>query len=554
MTATSENQVMSPTAPDVESRGAVRSQTPADRGEQGLTGTTLPARAEELRLLKSGLRDGPDPGATARHKAKGRLTAHERLDLLFDEGTFHEIGQLRRHHSSSFGMDAARPHSDGVVTGWGLVNGRTVFAYAHDFRIFGGALGEAHAQKIMKIQDLALQAGCPLVALCDGAGARIQEGVIALSGYGGIFQRHCRASGVIPQISVILGPCAGGAAYAPALTDFVFMVEGIGQMFITGPDVVAAVTGQKVSLDELGGAGIHSAVSGVASFVYPDELSCLQEVRYLLWMLPANHTERAERFDHADPADRICSGLADLVPLDGSRSYDIRGVIAEIVDVGEYMEVQPGWATNLVCAFAHLDGEVVGILGNQPSVLAGSLDIDASDKGARFIQFCDAFNIPVITLVDVPGFLPGTQQEHAGIIRHGAKLLASYCAASVPRIQLILRKAYGGAYIVLDSPSIGADLSYAWPGNEVAVMGPEAAANIIFRREIAASVDPTATRSATAEFYRSELLHPLYAAEHGLVHDVIEPRMTRAVLCRSLRALLGKCAAVPQRRHANTPV
>ncbi len=496
---------------------------------------------------------GPGPEADEAQRRKGKLTVRERLELLFDEGSFTEVETLRRHRAAGFGLERRKPDGDGVVTGWGRVEGRVVFAFAHDFRIFGGALGEAHAAKIHKIMDMAESAGAPLVSLCDGAGARIQEGVTALAGYGGIFQRNTRASGVIPQISVILGPCAGGAAYSPALTDFVFMVRGTSQMFITGPDVVQAVTGEKVSMDELGGADAHGHVSGVAAFVYEHETDCLHDVKYLISMLPSNNRELPPVHEAHDPADRRCEALYDLVPVDPAQSYDARGVIREIVDDGEFFEVHEGWAQNIVCAFAHLDGRVVGVVANQPCVMAGALDIHASEKGARFVAFCDAFNIPIVTLVDVPGFLPGVDQEHEGIIRHGAKLLYAYCNATVPRISVVVRKAYGGAYIVMDSRSIGADLSFAWPSNEIAVMGAEGAANVIFRKEIAAAPDPDAHRAKKIEEYRSELMHPYYAAERGLIDDVIDPADTRSVLIRSLAMLRNKRADLPARKHGNQP-
>ncbi|WNF30948.1 acyl-CoA carboxylase subunit beta [Streptomyces sp. C11-1] len=507
----------------------------------------------ELIELKKAARVGPDPAATERQHAKGKLTAYERIDLLLDPGSFTEVEPLRRHRATGFGLEAKRPHSDGVVTGWGTVEGRTVFVYAHDFRIFGGALGEAHAQKIQKIMDMAIASGGPLVSLNDGAGARIQEGVSALAGYGGIFQRNTRASGVIPQISVMLGPCAGGAAYSPALTDFVFAVRGIAQMFITGPDVVRTVTGEEVSQDGLGGADVHGSTSGVAHFVHDDEETCLAEVRWLLSLLPANNRELPPAVVTGDPADRRVDRLLELVPADGNRSYDIRDVIAELVDDEEYMEVHAQWGTNLVCALARLDGRVVGVVGSQPAALAGVLDITASEKGARFVQFCDAFNIPLLTLVDVPGFLPGVDQEHGGIIRRGAKLLYAYCNATVPRISVVLRKAYGGAYIVMDSRSIGTDLALAWPTNEIAVMGAEAAADVVFRREIAASDDPATTREQKIKEYRRELVHPYYAAERGLVDDVIDPGDTRAVLIRSFAMLQRKDADLPRRKHGNPP-
>ncbi|MFF4174245.1 acyl-CoA carboxylase subunit beta [Streptomyces sp. NPDC001744] len=511
-------------------------------------------RAAELADIRARAVAGPGPEATERQHAKGKLTARERLEALLDEGSFHEIEALRRHRATGFGLEGKKPYTDGVVTGWGTVHGRTVFVYAHDFRIFGGALGEAHAQKIHKVMDLAVSAGAPLVSLNDGAGARIQEGVTALAGYGGIFRRNTRASGVVPQISVMLGPCAGGAAYSPALTDFVFMVRGTSQMFITGPDVVRAVTGEEITQNGLGGADVHAAVSGVAAFAYDDEESCLEDVRFLLSLLPSNNRETAPREETGDPADRRNDVLLDLVPAHPNQAYDIRAVIEEIADDGEYFEVQPAWAQNVVCALARFDGHVTGIVANQPAAMAGVLDIHASEKAARFVQFCDAFNIPLVTLVDVPGFLPGVDQEHNGIIRHGAKLLYAYCNATVPRVQLILRKAYGGAYIVMDSRSIGADVSLAWPTNEIAVMGAEGAANVIFRREIEAAEDPDAERAQKIKEYRTELMHPYYAAERGLVDDVVDPAETRSALIGALAMLRTKYADAPSRKHGNPPV
>ncbi|WP_216588917.1 acyl-CoA carboxylase subunit beta [Streptomyces brasiliscabiei] len=514
---------------------------------------TILGRIAELTEIKESARLGPDLAATERQHAKGKLTAHERIALLLDKGSFNEVEPLRRHRASGFGLEDKRPYSDGVVTGWGSVHGRTVFVYAHDFRVFGGALGEAHAQKIHKIQDLAEAAGAPLVSLNDGAGARIQEGVTALAGYGGIFRRNTRCSGVIPQISVMLGPCAGGAAYSPALTDFVFMVRETSQMFITGPDVVKAVTGEEITQNGLGGADVHSATSGVSHFAYDDEEACIEDVRYLLSLLPANNRELAPVERSGDPAYRLNDPLLDLVPAGAGQAYDIRKVIEEIVDDGEFFEVHPAWATNIVCALTRLDGHVVGVVANQPAAMAGVLDIEASEKGARFVQFCDAFNIPLVTLVDVPGFLPGVDQEHNGIIRRGAKLLYAYCNATVPRISLVLRKAYGGAYIVMDSRSIGADLALAWPTNEIAVMGAEGAANVVFRREINAAEDPDAVRRQRIAEYKDELMHPYYAAERGLIDDVIDPRETRSVLIRSLDMLRAKHADLPTRKHGNPP-
>ncbi|MEV0414671.1 acyl-CoA carboxylase subunit beta [Streptomyces sp. NPDC050448] len=515
---------------------------------------SLRERTAELGAVRALAEAGPGERATAAQHAKGKLTARERIELLFDEGVFNEVEQLRRHRATGFGLEDRKPHTDGVVTGWGKVHGRTVFAYAHDFRIFGGALGEAHAEKIHKLMDLAEAAGAPIVGLCDGAGARIQEGVTALAGYGGIFQRNVRNSGVIPQISVILGPCAGGAAYSPALTDFVFMVRGTSQMFITGPDVVQAVTGEAVTMEHLGGADSHAGASGVAAFAYDDEQSCLEDVRHLLSLLPSNNRELAPAGDLDDPADRRCESLLDLVPAKPTQGYDIRDVIEEIADHGDYFEVHAQWARNVVCALTRLGGHVVGIVANQPAHLAGVLDIRASEKAARFVQFCDSFSIPLVTLIDVPGFLPGVDQEHSGIIRHGAKLLYAYCNATVPRISLVLRKAYGGAYIVMDSRSIGADVALAWPSNEIAVMGAEAAANVIFRREINASDDPEATRAQKIKEYQTELMHPYYAAERGLVDDVIDPAETRTRLIRTLDMLRTKHTQLPSRKHGNGPL
>ncbi|MDT0465769.1 acyl-CoA carboxylase subunit beta [Streptomyces gibsoniae] len=512
------------------------------------------ARASELYATKELARRGPSERATRAQHAKGKLTARERIDLLLDAGSFAEVEQLRRHRAVGFGIAERKRHTDGVITGWGTVEGRTVFVYAHDFRIFGGALGEAHAAKIHKIMDMAIAAGAPLVSLNDGAGARIQEGVSALAGYGGIFRRNVQASGVIPQISVILGPCAGGAAYSPALTDFVFMVRGTSQMFITGPDVVKAVTCEDVTQERLGGADVHAELSGVSHFVYEDERTCLGEVRYLLSLLPSNNMQNPPDAPCTDPADRRTEALLALVPTEGRLPYDMRRVIEEIVDHGDFLEIHERWAPNILCGLARLGGQVVGIVANQPIALAGVLDIKASEKAARFVRMCDAFSIPLLSLVDVPGFLPGVDQEHGGVIRHGAKLLYAYCEASVPRVQLILRKAYGGAYIVMDSRSIGADLSYAWPTNEIAVMGAEGAANIIFRKQIADAADPEALRAQLVKDYRAELMHPYYAVERGLVDDVIDPAETRSVLTGAFRMLRTKHVQQPSRKHANTPL
>ncbi|MFD7923235.1 acyl-CoA carboxylase subunit beta [Streptomyces sp. NPDC059740] len=514
---------------------------------------TTPERLLELARAKEAARGGPGSAATARQHARGKLTPQERIGLLLDKDSFVEIEPLRRHRAAGFGMEDNRPHGDGVVTGWGTVDGRTVFVYAHDFRAFGGALGEAHAAKIHKVMDMALATGAPLVSLNDGAGARIQEGVSALAGYGGIFRRNTRGSGVIPQISVMLGPCAGGASYSPALTDFVFMSRQTSQMFITGPEVVQAVTGEEVDRQALGGADVHARTSGVCHAAYDDEETCLADVRYLLSLLPANNRELPPSGVTTDPVDRSNDRLLEVVPAAPGSSYDVRAVIEEIVDDGDFLEVHAEFAPNVVCALARFGGEVAGVVANQPLHLAGVLDIDASDKAARFVQFCDAFNIPLVTLVDVPGFLPGVAQEHDGIIRHGAKLLYAYCDATVPRISLVLRKAYGGAYIVMDSRSIGADIALAWPGNEIAVMGAEAAANVIFRKEIACADDPDALRERRIKEYQAALMHPYYAAERGLVDDVVDPRDTRRVIAGSLAMLRTKHGEQPSRKHGNPP-
>jgi methylmalonyl-CoA decarboxylase subunit alpha len=493
-----------------------------------------------------------DQLATQRQHAKGKLTARERLELLLDPGSFVELDLFRRRLSAGGAADG-QPYTDGVVTGSGNIHGRRVFTYAQDFRIQGGSLGETHAAKIHKIMDLAMAVGAPLIAFNDSGGARIQEGVTALAGYGGIFRRNVRASGVIPQISVILGPCAGGAAYSPALTDFVFMVRDSAHMFVTGPDVVKTVTGESVSLAELGGALVHARTSGVATFVSDDEETCLDDVRYLVTLLPANNHELPPAAELDDPADRLCPRLLDIVPADPRLPYDIRAVIAEITDHGEFMELHEEWAPNIVCCLARVGGGTVGIVGNQPQVRAGALDIQSSEKAASFVQMCDAFNIPLVTLVDVPGFMPGVDQEHRGIIRYGAKLLYAYCDATVPRVQIILRKAYGGAYIVMDSRSIGADLSFAWPTNEIAVMGAEAAVGIIHRKDLASADDPDQLRAQLVTEYTEQLMHPFYAAERGLVDDVIDPQETRAVLCRGLAMLREKRPDVPVRKHGIPP-
>ncbi|WP_409474808.1 acyl-CoA carboxylase subunit beta [Streptomyces sp. HC307] len=519
----------------------------------GLPAEGLIDRTTELAVIKQRVVEGLNEESAQRQHRLGKLTARERIERLLDPGSFTELEMLRRHRATDFGMDAKRPYTDGVLTGWGTVDGRKVFVYAHDFGIFGGSLGEAHAAKIHKVMDLAQSAGAPLIGLNDGAGARIQEGVMALAGYGGIFRRNVAASGVIPQISVMLGPCAGGAAYSPALTDFVLMVRRTASMYVTGPDVIKAVTGEEIGLEGLGGADVH-AESGQATFVHDDEDDAFETLRWLLSYLPSNNREFPPAQAPADPVDRSCDRLLDIVPNSPNQPYDVRQVIEEIVDHGDFLELQQAWAGNVVIGLARIGGEVVGMVANQPMVLAGVLDIEASQKAARFIRFCDSFNIPLVTLVDVPGFLPGVDQERNGIIRNGAKLLYAYCEATVPRIQVLMRKAYGGAYIVMDSRSIGTDLSLAWPSNEVAVMGAEAATNVIHRRAIQNADDEQDTRRRLIEEYQRTLMHPYYGAERGLVDDVIDPRETRSAIHTGLQMLRSKRVTLPERKHGNSPL
>src|SRR5215472_1771343 len=497
-------------------------------------------RLEQLAKLKEEARTPGNEAAIRRQHERGKLTARERIELLLDPGSFVELDMLARHRAHGFGIEQNRPLTDGVVTGWGTVDGRKVFVFSQDFTVFGGALGEVFAEKIHKVMDLAESVGAPLVGLNDGAGARIQEGVVSLASYGGIFFRNVKSSGVIPQISVILGPCAGGAVYSPAMTDFIFMVKGTSHMFITGPDVVKTVTGEDVTLEELGGAMSHATKSGVATFVAPDEKTCLDDVRYLLSFLPSNNLEEPPVLDAADDPDRGTPELVDLMPASPNQPYDMKKVITSVVDEGDYFEVHPHWAMSITCGFARIDGRVVGIVGNQPAVLAGVLDIDSSEKASRFVRTCDAFNIPLVTFVDVPGFLPGTDQEYGGIIRHGAKLLYAYCEATVPRIQVITRKGYGGAFVVMNSKSIGADIAFAWPSAEIAVMDANGASSIIFRKEIEGAADPESRRAELMLEYEDRFLNPYQAAERGYVDDVIDPRDTRKMLAQALTMLRTK--------------
>lgn len=491
--------------------------------------------------------------AVARQHEKGKMLARERIEYLLDQGSFHELDMLARHRAHDVGLDD-RPYTDGIITGWGTIDGRKVFVASQDFTVFGGALGEVFAEKMHKIMDLAESVGAPMIGLNDGAGARIQEGVVSLAGYGGIFRRNVQASGVIPQISVILGPCAGGAVYSPAMTDFIFMVRDTSHMFITGPDVVKTVTGEEVTLEELGGAGSHSTKSGVASFVGEDEQSVLDDVKYLLSFLPSNNVDNPPLSPSSDDPERDCLTLRDILPDSSNVPYDMKDVIAEVVDDGEFLEYHAGWAGSIVCGFGRIDGRSVGIVGNQPMVMAGVLDIESSEKAARFVRFCDAFNLPLLTFVDVPGFLPGVDQEHGGIIRHGAKLLYAYCEATVPRVQVITRKAYGGAYVVMDSKSVGCDVSFAWPTAELAVMGPQGAVEILNRRELQQAADPDARKAELVDEYTEKYANPYVAAERGIVDAVIDPSETRQKVVAAFRMIESKREELPKRKHGNVPL
>ncbi len=516
--------------------------------------SSMTARLRVLEQQKAKARNPGSSRSIQNHRSKGKMLARERLLYLLDEGSFQELDLLVRHRSHGMGLERSRPYTDGVITGFGTIDGRRVCIYSQDFTVFGGALGEAHAEKIHKLMELALDVGVPIIGLNDGGGARIQEGVVALNGYGGIFYRNVLASGVVPQISVVLGPCAGGAVYSPAMTDFIFMVHETSHMFITGPDVVKTVTGEEVTLEQLGGAMSHATRSGVATFVAADEKACLDDVRYLLSFLPSNNLEVPPMTERPGDVEAQVPELRDIVPPSPNQPYDMRDIIQAIVDGGEYMEYFPHWAMSLTCGFARIGGRAVGVIGNQPAVLAGVLDIASSEKGARFVRTCDAFNLPLITLVDVPGFMPGTDQEYGGIIRHGAKLLYAYCESTVPRIQIITRKAYGGAYVVMDSKSIGTDFAFAWPSAELAVMGPQGAVEIVYRRELADSTDPVARRAELVDDYVGRYANPYVAAERGYVDDVIDPADTRRVVVRSLDLLASKREELPHRKHGNIPL
>jgi propionyl-CoA carboxylase beta chain len=490
----------------------------------------------------------------AQQHKKGKLTARERMDLLLDEGSFVELDRFVTHRSSDFGLDRQIFPGDGVVTGSGRIDGRLVYVFSQDFTVFGGSLSEAHAEKICKVMDLALKTGAPVIGLNDSGGARIQEGVVSLGGYADIFLRNTLVSGVVPQISVVLGPCAGGAVYSPAITDFIFMVRGVSYMFVTGPNVVKTVTHEEVSFDELGGADTHGTTSGVAHFVHDSEVECLQAVRELIGFLPLNNLDEPPQRQGTDPPDRRDEALLELIPDSANKPYDMHQVINGVIDDGEFLEVQRGFADNIVVGFARLGGMPVGVVANQPAVLAGVLDINGSVKAARFIRFCDCFNLPVVTFVDVPGFLPGVAQEHGGIIKHGAKLLYAYCEATVPKLTVITRKAYGGAYDVMSSKHVRGDVNLAWPTAEIAVMGPNGAVEILFKDEIARAKDPARATEQLIEEYSEKFAHPYTAAARGYIDDVIDPRDTRPRLIEALRMLRGKRDRNPPKKHGNIPL
>jgi len=511
-------------------------------------------KIEELKNLREkALLGGGKEKIEEQHK-KGKLTARERIEILLDTGSFEEFDRFALHHCYDFGMEKKRILGDGVITGYGKIKGRPVFVFSQDFTVFGGSLSYQYAQKICKIMDLAMQNGIPIIGLNDSGGARIQEGVVSLAGYAEIFWRNVMASGVIPQISAIMGPCAGGAVYSPALTDFIFMVEKTSYMFITGPEVIKAVTGEIVTFEELGGAKVHAEKSGIAHFIAKDDYECLEKIRTLFEYLPLNNLEDPPYVETDDPEDRICEELDDIVPDDPNLPYDMKKVIESIVDRGTFFEVHEHYAPNLIVGFARMGGKSIGIVAQNPLYLAGALDIDASIKGARFVRFCDAFNIPLIILEDVPGFLPGIQQEHGGIIKHGAKLLYAFSEATVPRITVITRKSYGGAYCVMSSKQIRGDINFAWPTAEIAVMGPDGAVNIIFRKELEKSKNPEELREKLIKEYREKFANPYIAASYGYIDDVIEPRETRKKIISALKMLENKSAKLPPKKHGNIPL
>jgi propionyl-CoA carboxylase beta chain len=511
-------------------------------------------RLEELRRRHAAAEAGGGAGRRERQHKEGKLSARERVELLLDEGSFEELDKLVTHRCRDFGMDEQIVPGDGVVSGYGRVDGRLTYVFAQDFTVFGGSLSETNAQKVCKVMDMALKNGAPLVGLNDSGGARIQEGVGSLGGYADIFLRNTLSSGVVPQISAIMGPCAGGAVYSPAITDFVFMVDRTSYMFVTGPDVIKTVTHEDVTKERLGGSMTHNSVSGVGHFIAPDDAACLRMIRELLSYLPQNNRDEAPRRACSDPIDRMDVQLDSLVPAEANQPYDIKDVIHRVVDDGDFFEVHEHFARNIVVGFARMDGRSIGVVANQPAYLAGCLDIDSSVKGARFVRFCDAFNIPLVTFEDVPGFLPGTGQEFGGIIRHGAKLLYAYAEATVPKITVITRKAYGGAYCVMGSKHLRTDVNFAYPTAEIAVMGAEGAVNIVYRRELAAGPDQDGVRAEKTAEFRERFANPFIAAERGFVDDVIEPRETRPRVIRALRMLENKVDTMPRKKHGNIPL
>ena len=515
---------------------------------------TADNKREELRKKREDAQQGGGPRRIEAQHKRGKLTARERIALLLDDGTFEELDTFVVHRATEFGLAHRKVLGDAVVTGYGKIDGRPAFVFSQDFTVFGGSLSEAVAQKICKVMDLAMSNGAPMIGLIDSGGARIQEGVDSLAGYSAIFHRNTRASGVIPQISVILGPAAGGATYSPALTDFVFMVSGIGQMYITGPDVIKAVTGESVTHEVLGGASSHASRSGVAHFAVDSEAECFEQVRRLLSFLPSNNMEDPPVQLSLDPPDRIDEGLAHVIPENPTQPYNMLDVIGPVVDDGDIIQVHERFAPNVIVGFARLDGRPAGIVAQQPDHLAGVLDIDASVKAARFVRFCDAFNVPLVTFIDVPGFLPGTSQEYGGIIRHGAKLIYAYAEATVPKISVLTRKAYGGAYIVMSSKNLTGDINYSWPTGEVAVMGAEGAVNIIYRADISASDSPDELRARLIEEYKNGLMNPYIAAGRGLIDDVIDPTETRPKLIRALGMLVNKRESLPPKKHGSIPL
>jgi propionyl-CoA carboxylase beta chain len=507
-----------------------------------------------LRELREEAVHSASEEAVEKQHARGKLTARERIERLLDPGSFEELDTFVRHRTHEFGMDKRRPWGDAVVTGHGTIDGRTVFVFSQDFTVFGGSLGEVMADKMVKVMDLAAKVGAPVIGINDSGGARIQEGVVSLGAYGDVFVRNVQCSGVIPQLSLIMGPCAGGAVYSPAMTDFIFMVKETSHMFITGPEVIKTVTGEEVEFEELGGAMTHNTKSGVAHFAADDEEQCLSDVRHLMSFLPLNNLEMPPRVEPYDEPDRAEEALDTIVPDDPTKPYDMRDVVSLIVDDGEFFEVHEHYAQNIVVGFSRLDGFPIGVVGNQPRHLAGVLDIESSEKAARFVRFCDAFNVPLLTFCDVPGFLPGTSQEWGGIIRHGAKLLYAFTEATVPKLTVVTRKAYGGAYDVMNSKHMLADFNFAWPTAEVAVMGPEGAVNIIFRRDISESPTPEERRAKLIEDYKARFANPYSAAERGYIDDVIVPHETRPKLIRALHTLETKRVEQPKRKHGNIPL